>query len=285
MSVIHNIGRDLAQQLLAGQKAGRVPEHLAQLVAQEVSPRDPNLPLVEAQPGATTSQSHTVQAVHPPLSQAQTGSHFAGVDSDMTDGDKTALTAMTRAATMNLRLHSQDISDQEKGLAPPHHTLSVFEKTGNVLPLDPAFSALTYSLDPGKQPVFTSQALHTLDPSIQPGTSLGAIQLPGDMHTNTLPMISVPDGFHYQNPLLTTANMHLLMGRPQLTFDPGCPQLREAEQRAIESLQRLQENTHQQPASIGTTADHVTVSQGHMVQARPITGSEPTPAYRIHNLF
>lgn len=129
MLVSHEMNKDMAKLVLTKKRDKQVEK----MLAKNATVLDPNLPLPADQsiPTVTATDLKTANSVSSSFNVDQ-------VVSSILDENKETLNAMTRVATENLCLHSQDIGQEEKvaSLLPPANPLSSFEKSSRIMPLD-----------------------------------------------------------------------------------------------------------------------------------------------------
>ncbi|WAR04809.1 ZNF93-like protein [Mya arenaria] len=280
MLAIHNISKELARQVHSDVKDGQFSQKVAELIAKAASPADPNLPLHSEDNVSFTSKSSSVPCYN--VNQ---------VVSNIIEENKASLNALTRAATENLRLHSQDVREEEKNipLVPPINPLVLFEKSNNLLPLD------HYGIDGKSQgqrahPMNITdhnygQSLNSLDQSIH--TVHSGMQH-SDLNVGHLQSLNLPDNFSLgpHNSLTCHGVGHPFMARNMVNFEQVSDQ-HSVEQGAIESLRRLQESSNP-PLSVAmaTSSGMMSVSQGQgHIQSAQVADNSSATNYRLQNLF
>lgn len=296
MLVSHEMSKEVAKLMHTEKKDQQVVKALT----KNATVLDPNLPLPVEQ---TVPASSEVKVTHATSSAFNVNQMVSSI----LDDNKATLNAMTRVATENLCLHSQDIGDEEKtaALLPPVNPMSTFEKNHRLLPLDHLSHDVGYNL-PKKQGLSlvscqTEMSDHgfgqTLNEARNTMVHQLGLQQDNSLNDNQLTQLPVSDALAFSNSVavLDIGSLSSFIGqRSQSNVTPmtnlggqlGLPSL---EHGAIESLRRLQDTSD---PPVTNTLEAILIAQrqpGVLVSGnlldRDSSSDSNSVGYRIQNLF
>lgn len=270
--VMHNIQKQEAQLMIIDEKLQKEKKQ------NEVSASVP---------------SSTNSGITPPISR-QITTFDSSVSGILDSASKETMNVLTRVATENLRLHSQDIPAEEKTsiIIPPLNPMIIYEKN-RVTPLDNTAAGNTGLVPPTDSVSFPDHAY---------GQS---IKLPVETNSNhhgnlnlthsdnTMPHHGLNEtvlSFVAVNTLSSINNLNSYIGQRQPSLTPLSnltASLHQDEHGAIESLRRLQDNPVT-PISLVSSAEGIAMNQGqrNVVMSSTGTNEDNTQTeYRMQNLY
>ena len=297
MLVSHEMTKDVAKLMHTEKKDKQV----VKILAKNAKVLDPNLPLPVEQ-AVPASEVKVTNAVTTTFNVNQ-------MVSSILDGNKAHLNAMTRVATENLCLHSQDIRQEEtapSSLLPPVNPMIAFEKNTRLMPLDHIAHDVGFGMT--KKPILNmvscpiEMSNHAYGQTLNEARNsivhhLG-LQNDNVMTDNPIAQLPVSDTLSFPNSVTVSdiACLSSFIGQQshssltQLTSMVTQPDMHSLEQGAIESLRRLQD-TNEPAVSQALEAILAVQRQqsGILVSGNltdPSTSNDNTGVgYRIQNLF
>ncbi|XP_045210031.2 zinc finger protein 227-like [Mercenaria mercenaria] len=276
--VMHNIQKQDAQLMIIDEKLQR---------DNKQADVRPNVPL-----SSNSGITSIVTADRP----------VASLDGILDNASKDTMSVLTRVATENLRLHSQDVQAEEKGntIIPPLNPMILYEKN-RITSLDNTVGANGgFSV---QHKVLGNTVADTLSfPDHAYGQSVKQqVESHGDPHGNINMTLSDSSaqhqglnenvlGFVTSNALTSINNLTSYMGQRQTSLTALTnltTGLHQDEHSAIESLRRLQDNAVA-PVSLIPATEGMVANQGQRNVGMPSTGTiegNVQSDYRIQNLY
>jgi hypothetical protein len=278
------------------------------LVAHSIQKQDAQLMIIDEKlkkdnKQAKSDQKETlassVQSSSPITGQGM--SFDVSVSGILENASKETMSVLTRVATENLRLHSQDVPDQEKGniIIPPLNPMIMFEKNRITSLENTVGTNGAFSLEHKVIGNSVGEALTFPDHAY--GQSLKQVENHGN-HSSTLTMTHSEGAMQHQgisenvlgfvtsNALTSINNLTSYIGQRQNSLTPLTnltTSLHQDEHGAIESLRQLQDNSAVPIALVPATVG-MGVSQGQQNVGMTTTGSNEGSGqsnYSIQNLY